>query len=221
MDHVGKSNKEGPSEHQVGNNPQDREGNGEQEEERSERHPLNTAEVSSQLRLRSGVDALKEALSKDTMINHWLVDEPRKARGTVNLTFPLGGAGWSEEDQVFEAKEGFCLSIPLLLLSESLQGETAIMPDNGRRAKGDHLSLLLKAPAEIHVVAGLSVFRIEAPNFFKGPSVKGHIAARDMFRNDVGEEYMARAAWCRRNACLMPVLRGRGDVRTADASIVA
>ena len=220
MNHVGQSDEEGASEHQIGHDPQDGERNGQEKEKGGKGDPFDAAEIGGQFRLRGGVDALEEPFTKDAMINHRLVDQPSESRGSIDLSLPLGCTGRTKEDQVLETKEGFGFSITFLLLTESLQGEAAIVPYDGRRAEGNHLALLLKAPAKVHIVTSFSVFRIEASDLFKGPAVKGHVAPGDMFRNDICEKNMTRASRCGGNACLMPILSGRGDIRSPDAGIV-
>ena len=64
--------------------------------------------------------------------------------------------------------------------------ESPMMPHDRGRAKSDHASSLLQAPAKIHVISGFVIFRIEAAEIFEGPAPKTHVTPRDMFGDGVG-----------------------------------
>ena len=94
------------------------------------------------------------------------------------------------------------------------------MPDDRRWAECNDLALLLEAPAEVDVVAGLAVLGVEATDLVEGPAVESHVAAGDVLCHHVGEEHVAGAAGCGRHAGLLPVLGRRGDIGAADTRVV-
>src|SRR5678815_1230002 len=95
-----------------------------------------------------------------------------------------------------------------------------MMPDDRGWTKCDDMAFLLQAPAKIDVVAGLAIFDIETANRVERPAIEGHVTTWNVLRYRVGEEYVARAARCRRDAGLDPVFRRRWNVRPTDPSIV-
>ena len=95
------------------------------------------------------------------------------------------------------------------------------MPDNGRRAEGDHATALLKAPAEVHVIACLAVFGVKAADLVERPAVEGHVTAGNVLGDDIGEQDMARASGCRCYAGLDPIFRRRRNVWPAHPGEVA
>src|SRR4029077_10712985 len=95
-----------------------------------------------------------------------------------------------------------------------------MMPDNRRWTKCDDVAFLLQAPTKIDVVARLAIFDIETANRVERPAIEGHVTPWNVLRYRVGEEHVARAARCRRDAGLNPVFRWRRNVGPTDPSIV-
>ena len=95
------------------------------------------------------------------------------------------------------------------------------MPDDRGRTKGDDVAFLLQAPAKIDVVARLAILDIETADRVERPAIEGHVTTWNVLRDRVGEEHVARAAGCRRDAGLDPVFRRRRNVRPADPSVIA
>ena len=155
------------------------------------------------------------------MIDDRLVDQPREAWRTVDLSLPLRRAGGSEEDKVLEAQERLRFAVSFLLLAEGLQREPAVVPDDGGGTEGDDLTLLLEAPAEVDIIPGFAVLGVEAADLVKGPLVEGHVASGNVLGHHVREQDMAGTSGGRGDAGLMPVLCWRRDVRSADARVVA
>ena len=110
---------------------------------------------------------------------------------------------------MLETKQRFGFSVAVLLSPESSEREAPVMPDDCGGAEADDLSLLLQAPAKIHVVAGLAIFRIEAADLLESPFVKGHVAAGDVLGDQVGKEHVVRTTGRGGDAGLNPVLGGR------------
>src|SRR5262245_8337689 len=175
VNHVGKRHKERPAEHEVRDDSQNRERNRKTENKQGQRHPFDTAQIGGKVRLRSRVNGLKESLAENPMIDDRPIHEPSKTRRTIDLAFPLRGAGRAKENKMPETEERFGFSIPLLLLSESGQREAPVVPDNSRRTKADDLALLLQTPAKIHIIASLAVLRIKSTDFLERPLVKSHV----------------------------------------------
>jgi hypothetical protein len=80
-----------------------------------------------------------------------------------------------------------------------------MMPDDRRRSEGDDVAFLLQAPAEIDVVARLALIDIETADGLEGTPIKGHVKARDVLRDGVGKQHVARAAGRGRDTGLDPV----------------
>ncbi len=221
VDHVGEGHEERAADHEVGDDSQERNGNRAEENECGERDPLDAAEVGGDIGLRGGVDRLEKALAEDAVVDHGFVDEPGEARCAVDLAFPFRGAGGAEEDEVLEAQHRLGLAVALLLFAKRFEREAAVVPDDGGGAEGDDAAALLEAPAEVHIVAGLAVFVVEAADLVERPTVESHVAAGNVLGDDIGEEHMARTAGGRGHTGLHPIFRRRRDVRAADAREVA
>ena len=95
------------------------------------------------------------------------------------------------------------------------------MPDDCSRTKSDNASRLLKSPTKINIVSSFSIFRIEATNIFKGPSIKRHVTAWDVLSDCIGEQNVAGTARCGCDTGLDPILPRRCNVWSADSRIVA
>ena len=94
------------------------------------------------------------------------------------------------------------------------------MPDDRGRTKRDDAARLLQSPAKIDIVAGRVIFGIEAADLLKGPAIKRHITTRNVFGDCVGQQNVTRSARRSRDARLDRILRGRTDVRTANAGVL-
>ncbi len=158
----------------------------ETEKKEREHEPLDAAEVVRDLRLRRWVDRLEETLSENSVVDDRLVDEPTEARRAVDLPAPFRSAGRAEENQVLESEHRFGFAITGLLSAKRAQGKATMMPDDGRRAKGDDVAFLLQAPAEIDIITRLAIFDIEPADRVECPPVEGHVTARDVLRHSIG-----------------------------------
>ena len=221
VDHVGERHEQGSAEHQIRHDAKERNRDGAEENEKREGDPLDAAEVGGDIGLRGGVDGLEESLAEDAVVDHGFVDEPGEARRAVDLAFPFRGAGRPEEDEMLESQHRLGFAVALLLFAKGFERETAVVPDDGRRAERNHAAALLEAPAEIHIVAGLPVFVIESTDLIERPAVKCHVATGNVLGHDICEEHMARPAGSRRHARLNPIFRRRRNVRAANAGEVS
>ena len=116
--HVGKRDAERAAQHQVGNDPQDRQKDSQAEKKKREHEPLDAAEVVRDFRLRRRVDRLEEAFAENSVIDDRPVDEPAEARRAINLSAPFRRAGWPEENEVLETEHRFRFAIAGLLFAK-------------------------------------------------------------------------------------------------------
>ena len=58
--------------------------------------------------------------------------------------------------------QGFGLAVAALLIAIGFDRVAAEMPDDGRRAEADDIAGILEAPADVDIVAGGAIDRIEA-----------------------------------------------------------
>src|SRR5215470_10478519 len=95
------------------------------------------------------------------------------------------------------------------------------MPDDRSWTERDYATGLLNSPAEIDVVTRLAIFGIESAYSFESPKVKRHVTTGNMLCHGIREQNMIWAAGRCSNACLNPILCGRGNVWSADSRIIA
>ena len=155
------------------------------------------------------------------MIDHGPVNEPGKARCSVNLTAPLRCAGWAKEDQMFEAEQRFRFAITILLFQKSPERKPPMVPHDRGGAKSNYAASLLKSPAKIDIITGLMIFDIEAADVFEGPSIERHVTTWDVLGDGVGEQNMAGTAGRCCDTGLDPIPRRRGRIRAAHSRIIA
>jgi hypothetical protein len=82
-------------------------------------------------------------------------------------------------------------------------------------------ALLLEPPADVDVVAGGAVLRIEAADGPESAAAESHVAARNVLGHLVAEQDVGGPAGRVRDALGDRSILGRHDVRTADAHVVA
>ena len=167
------------------------------------------------------VERLEKSLPEHAVVDQRTAEEPREPRRAVYLSLPFRGARRAEKDEVLEAQQRLGLAVAFLLFAEGREREAPIVPHNRARRKRDFAARSLQAPAEVHVVARLAIFRVESADRVKRPAPERHIAAGHMLRDKIREEHVARPAGARRDRGLHPVHRGRRNVRPADARVAA
>ncbi len=113
---------------------------------------------------------------------------------------------------MLEPEHRFGFAVAFLLLAKRAQGEAAIMPDQRRRAERNLMPGLLDPPAEINVIPGLVIFRIEPTDAFKRPAIPGHVAPWNVFGHDVRQQDVTRPAGSGGDAGLHPVSRRRRNI---------
>src|SRR5437764_3045709 len=184
--HIRKSDAKSAAEHQIRDDSQWGNEYADAKQKNRQREPFDAAEIRGHIGLRARVDRLEKSVCENSVINYRAIDEPAEAWRAVNLSSPLRCSGWSEKNEMFKAQERFGFAVTLLLFAERTQGETAMVPDDGRGTKRDDAAALLQTPAEINVIASGVIFRIKAAEIFKSPAPKCHVTARDVFGDRVG-----------------------------------
>ena len=86
------------------------------------------------------------------------------------------------------------LAVAMLLLQVGCHRGSPVMPDKSRMGKADLVTAFLKSPADVDIVTGLAIDRIEAANLLQGPFVEDHVAAWNVFREPVGQHDMGGAS---------------------------
>src|SRR5262249_51418734 len=142
-------------------------------------------------------------------------------RSTVDLTAPFRCASRAKENQMFEAQQRFRFAVTILLFHKSAQRKPSIMPNDRRWTERDYPSSLLNSPAEIHVVASLSIFGTETAYTFEGPTIKRHVTTGNVLGDGIRKQNMVWASRRRSNTRLNPALCRRRDIWSADSSVIA
>ena len=124
----------------------------------------------------------------------------------VDPTMPHGSAEAVEIFGVTALEQGFGLAVAGLLFEVGGDGIASVVPDETGRAESDLVASLLEPPANIHIIAGLTVNGVKAADLPQCPSVECHVAAGDVLGDAVVEHHMGGASW-RNHHC-----RGRGGV---------
>src|SRR4029450_4316081 len=94
----------------------------------------------------------------------------------------------------FLLEQCFRLAIPLLLFPIGPDSIAAMMPDHGGRAKANGPTLLLQAPAHIHVIASRTKLRIKPSNGLQGRFPKRHVTPWDMLCLRIRAEHVEGTA---------------------------
>src|SRR6266508_4374483 len=97
------------------------------------------------------------------------------------------------------------------------------MPDLRGRVEGDLPAEVDDLPAEVDVVAGGRVHRVEAAHLVEDFSPEGHVAARQVFGPVVADEDVDWTARCTRHHLGAGRIIGRWEVwsaHSADLSVV-
>src|SRR4029078_13486075 len=93
---------------------------------------------------------------------------------------------------------GLTLAVADLLAPIRLHGSAMVMPHERGRSEPDFPPTRLQTPADVDVVAGAEVNRIEAADREQRVALEGHIAARHVLRDAVVEQHVGRSArWAR------------------------
>src|SRR6185437_4593581 len=108
------------------------------------------------------VHGLKEATPENAGIDHRPARQQERGREVaINAAEPFGLAEQVEAERMLAVDERLGLAVAALLVEISLHRVAAEMPDNGRRAEADRVAGILEAPADVDIVAGGAVERVE------------------------------------------------------------
>src|SRR5260221_4128434 len=86
------------------------------------------------------------------------------------------------------------LAVAALLAEIGLYRVAAEVPDDGSRAEADSVAGILKTPADVDVVAGGAIDRIEAAEAEQQIAPERHVAAGDMLGDVVAHQHVGRPA---------------------------
>src|SRR5215510_10189622 len=117
----------------------------------------------------------------------------------------------------FLLEQRFRLAVPLLLFPVGPHSIAAMMPDHGCSAKANGPTLLLQAPAHIHVIAGRTKLWIKPPNSLQSRFAKRHVTPWNMLCLGIGEEYMHGPPRGIRHTVGYHTVTRRGQIRSPDA----
>src|SRR4029453_9759211 len=152
------------------------------------------------------------------MVDHRLEERAISGEVAVDAALPPRLPAFVELLLMAMLQETLTLAVADLLSPISPDRIAVVVPDERRGAEGQMPAALLQPPADVHVVAGLGVGRIEAAHLFERPTAKGHVASRDVFGARVIEEHVRRPAGAARDALRDPAVVLRRDVRPAHAN---
>src|SRR5258708_26633458 len=97
-----------------------------------------------------------------------------------------------EAEGMLAVAERFRLAVSALLVKIGLYRVAPEVPDDGGRAEADGVAGILEAPADVDVVAGRAIERIEAAEAEQHVALECHVAAGDMLGNVVAHQHMRR-----------------------------
>src|SRR5215475_10120825 len=178
--HVRKRDAKSAAHHQVRNDAQPGQKNSETKKKNRQRKPFDAAEVCRDVGLRRRINRLKKSFTENAVINDRAINKPTEPCSAVDLAAPFRCACRAEKDQMLKSEQRFCFAVAILLFQKRAKGKPSIMPDDRGRTERDNPSTLLNSPAEIYVVAGLAIFRIEPTHTFKSPTIERHVTAGNM-----------------------------------------
>ena len=107
------------------------------------------------------------------------------------------------------------LAVAALLVAIGFDRVAAEMPDDRRRAEADGMAGILKPPADVDIVAGGAVDRVEPAEAEQGLAAERHVAAGDVLGDLVAEQHMGRAARRHRDRGRDEAVLGRREIRSA------
>jgi hypothetical protein len=87
----------------------------------------------------------------------------------------------------FLLQEGFRFAAIVLLLPIGPNGITPVVPNHRAWAVSEGPAVLLKAPADIHIVSRSAKLRVEPPHGLQSGFAKSHITPGNMFGLTVGQ----------------------------------
>src|SRR5215471_7139721 len=131
------------------------------------------------------------------------------------MTQPFGLSEQIEAERVFRIDQRLGFTVTLLLCTISLHGISAEMPDNGGGAESYRVSGVLKAPANVNIIAGSPIDRIESAELLQHIAAERHVAARDVLGNFVADQHVGRTAGSDRDHGGDQIVLARRKIRAA------
>ena len=107
------------------------------------------------------------------------------------------------------------LAVAALLVDIGFDRVAAEMPDDRRRAEADRVAGILKPPADVDIVAGGAIDRVEPAEAEQGLAAERHVAAGDVLGHLVAEQHVGRAARRHRDRGRDEAVLGRREIRSA------
>ena len=120
----------------------------------------------------------------------------------------------------FLLQEGFRFAVIVLLLPVGANRITPVVPDHRARTISEGPPLLLKSPANIHIVSRNPKLRIESTYGFQSGFAKSHITPGNMFGLGIGQKNVDRISWRVGDALGNGPIAGRRDVRSTDSNML-
>ena len=120
----------------------------------------------------------------------------------------------------FAFEKGFGLSVANLLTPITPDGCPSMVPDHRSSREPHGPSLFLQPPANINVVTGGPIQRVEAADRRQARTPECHIASGHMFGDLVGQENMKGPARRVCNALSDPTILGWNKVGPPDANMI-
>src|SRR5579884_3285846 len=153
-------------------------------------------------RRRRLVHRLEQAAPEHAGIDDGLArQQQRRRQVAVNPPEPFRLAEQVEAERMLGIDERLCLAIAALLVDVGLRRVAAEMPDRRRRAEADDMAGVLKPPADIDVVAGRAIDRVEAAQPEQRVAAEGHVAAGDVLGDLVADQDVGRPPRRHRHGC--------------------
>src|SRR5438309_3626883 len=119
---------------------------------------------------------------------------PPDIRHSINPPGPFEMSGEVVFLRPFPFQKRLGFSIALLLAQISTNGIAAMMPDHRRGIEPQRPTLLLQAPADIHVVTRDAKLRVKSANRLQTRPAERHVAAGNVFRFAIRKQDMRGAA---------------------------
>src|SRR6185295_17007181 len=113
------------------------------------------------------VERLKQPAAIDTAVDHRARQRQDRRDAAIDAPAPARIAERVEAVRVAEVQERLGLAVAALLPDIRLDRIAPEVPHHGRGAPADAVAEILQAPADVDVVPGGAVHRVEAPDLLE------------------------------------------------------
>ena len=162
------------------------------------------------------VDRRKRGRAPDAGVDAFPDSRAQKRQRAVDPAMPQHLAA-EELLRVMRIEPRFTFAVADLLAPVGFHARAAVVPDERRGRKPDAEPLGLQPPADIDVVAGAKVDRVEAVDRQQGVAAERHVAARHVLCDAVVEHDVTGSPGRARDTLRYPGIVLRHDVRAACA----